>query len=257
MFIFYKMHGLGNDFVIIDQRNQQLSLSTDDIKLICHRKYGVGCDQLIVIKNYPQHDCEIAIFNNDGSHAGACGNATRCVAMLLKKNICLIKVGDRSLMAKITESGDIAVDMGIPEFINKQPMAFDIAGFEHQGIVVDVGNPHLVFFVENLTAVDLAYLGPIFENHQYFPERINVSFATIAEDNQINLRTWERGAGITQACGTAACAAFAAATKQNKIDDKSNIIMEGGSLQCSWSNDGTIIMQGPACLVYQGEWLIA
>jgi len=262
-FPFLKMHGLGNDFVIIDQRLTEFPLDAEEIKLIAHRKLGIGCDQVIIIKSHPLYDCMVEIFNQDGSSAEACGNAARCVALLIQKKSSTILMGGHPLAAKITNHDEVAVDMGKPEFAwDKIPLSqehapplihFKAPGFE-VGVAVNIGNPHVIFFTDDISGLTLQSLGPTFEHDSRFPNRVNVSFAQIINKGYVKLRVWERGAGETEACGTAACATFAAARKLELIESKATISLPGGNLSCMENADGSIKMIGPAKLAFTGIW---
>lgn len=262
IFSFYKMHGLGNDFVIIDQRATEINLTPETIRLIADRRLGIGCDQVIIIKNHPHYDCSMEIFNQDGSAAEACGNAARCVSTLMPNKLSKILVGKRVLEANNSIDG-VTINMGHPEFSwEKIPMtreqdnplvSFETSNFE-TGIVVNIGNPHLIFFTDNLADIDINTIGPRFEHHKIFPNKINVSFAHVVARDSIILRVWERGVGETQACGTAACATFAGARKLMLIDNKATIKLPGGALHCAENANGTIEMHGPATMAFKGEW---
>jgi diaminopimelate epimerase len=210
---FTKMHGLGNDFVIIDARSKEINITKEEVKRICDRKFGVGCDQLIIITNNKGADAEIFVFNHDGSESGACGNATRCVAKLMNLQQGTLKVGDRYL--KVESKGDnISVNMGIITFdplqipINSSHplhLEFPDERVLRHGHAGGIGNPHLVFFIEDFSEVNVLKDGRRFEYHPIFPQRVNVSFAKVINDKLIELKVWERGVGPTLACGSAAC----------------------------------------------------
>lgn len=259
---FYKMHGLGNDFVIIDSRGKNITISQEDIRKISDRKKGVGCDQLIIIRDHEAYDCYIEIFNNNGSKAEVCGNATRCVARLLKKNSVEILSSGRVLKALSIGDDKISVNMGLPyfgldlipvsKFASSPVIAFDIEGFE-KGIVVNVGNPHLIFFKDEIGVINVRDIGSFFEKNDLFPKGINVSFAKIVNIKTIDLRVWERGAGETLACGTAACATFAAARYLHHVDSSVIVNLPGGSLCCAEDEQGNIHMSGETKLSFYGE----
>lgn len=272
MFIaFQKMHGLGNDFIIIDARplpHGRLDLSERSLCALSNRRTGIGFDQAIVIEPPRTADSDVVIrfFNADGSESGACGNGTRCVADFLMqqmgKTTLNMAVGKRILVAHRTDTGMIAVDMGVPHFDWQQiPIAHAIdtdhmplaIGQLKDGIAVNVGNPHLVFFVPDCAAVPLDRLGPLLEHDRLFPLRTNVEAAQIIDRQTIRLRVWERGAGLTQACGSGACATLVAAARRDLTDRKAEIVLDGGSLWIEWRDDNHIVMSGPSVLVYEGR----
>lgn len=230
------MHGLGNDFVIIN--NPTSALTKQEIINICNRHTGVGCDQLIVLKDSHDADCEMTIYNQDGSSAGACGNATRCVAKLLEARA--IRVGGRRLNTTLHEDGEVSVDMGL--YTNPEPME----ALKYSGYYIDVGNPHFVLFGE---AMDINAIGPKLERHI----GANINLACITGSNSINLNVWERGAGQTLACGSGACATAIVAHKFMNLESSITVTQKGGVLRISIS-DSSIIMRGPAEKVFVGRW---
>jgi diaminopimelate epimerase len=265
---FVKMHGCGNDFVIIDDRKDETHLSPENIRLISDRYLGIGCDQLIVIKPSSKADCLIKIYNADGSEAGACGNATRCVASIImqenQQDSMSIETITRIL--PVRRAGDLfEVNMGMPR-LNWQEIPvsreMDIEninmGLESLpvGIAVNMGNPHIVFFVKRVDYLDIVRLGPRIENDSLFPERVNVNFAEILDDQTIKLRVWERGTGETMACGSGACATFVAASRKGLIGKKAKTLLKGGELNVAWSEDNNILMIGPAVKVFEGSFSI-
>jgi diaminopimelate epimerase len=272
---FIKMHGLGNDFVIIDLRAQKLALDPDRIRRITDRHRGVGADMLITMepRRDPRGQIFMGIHNADGGGADACGNATRCVARLLFEETgqkhAVIETGAGLLQCWAAGGGQITVDMGAPKFEWEQiPLAerMDTRGIDIKigpidnpvlafPSAVNIGNPHCIFFVPDITAHDPERIGPLVENHMLFPERANVSFAQIRARNDIRLRVWERGVGMTQACGTAACAVVAAAARKgrNLADRKARVELDGGFLEIDWRTaDDHIYMTGPAALAFNG-----
>jgi len=272
MFIaFQKMHGLGNDFIIMDARplpHARLDLSERSLCALSNRRTGIGFDQAIVIEPPRTADSDVVIrfFNADGSESGACGNGTRCVADFLMqqmgKTTLNMAVGKRILVAHRTDTGMIAVDMGVPHFDWQQiPLAHAVdtahiplaVGQLKDGIAVNVGNPHLVFFVSDCAAVPLDRLGPVLEHDRLCPLRTNVEAAQIIDRQTIRLRVWERGAGLTQACGSGACATLVAAARRDLTDRKAEIVLDGGSLWIEWRDDNHIVMSGPSVLVYEGR----
>ena len=258
----FKMDGLGNDFVIIDQRNQKLNLSKDQIIKICDRNY-IGCDQLILIKKNRKIDAGLEFYNSDGSISGACGNGTRCVADLLakennKKEI-ILWTSEGILKSKILDYNLVETEIGIPKTNwNEIPLRknmntknlnikiIDKNNNEHMGgLAINVGNPHIIFFVDTIENFDLKKIGPEIENHNLFLEKCNVTLAKVINKNLIKVKVWERGAGLTKACGTAACAT-AAAGNINKLTDK-NVEIEFvlGKLSILIDKNNSIHMKGP------------
>tara|TARA_B100001079_G_scaffold80665_1_gene69237 strand:- start:56 stop:880 length:825 start_codon:yes stop_codon:yes gene_type:complete len=258
----FKMDGLGNDFVIIDQRKENISLSNDQIIKICDRKF-IGCDQLIFIKNDSNLDAELEFYNSDGSKSDACGNGTRCVAHLLskennKKEINLT-VASKILKSKIFENNLVETSIGSPKMNwNEIPLSknsdtknlkIKLIDNENKefigGIAVNVGNPHVIFFIENIDKFNLEKIGPEIENHELFPEKCNVTLAKKISPNLIKIKVWERGAGLTKACGTAACATAVAANLENLANSKTEIEFSMGKLLISIDEKNNISMMGP------------
>lgn len=260
---FVKMHGLGNDFVIINQADLPSHFILSDLaKLIADRYTGIGADQFILYKKYPNY-YEMNIYNHDGSHAKACGNASRCLGKLMnlyfkEKNITL-KVIDREINCHIEDDNQVSVNMGQVSFYeNWMPSSERIwAIAERYGvelketICADIGNPHLVIF-SNLSDPDKEIIGKQLQTNELFPEGINVNFAEVVND-KINLKVWERGIGFTLACGSGACASFAAARKLGFVREESEVVFKLGSLKMK-QNEENIIMKGPATLVARGEF---
>jgi diaminopimelate epimerase len=252
---FHKMHGLGNDFVVIDAREGAVAMDEARARAIADRHTGVGCDQLILLESSDVADVRMRIWNADGGEVEACGNATRCVVLLEGRAVTIETKGG------VLKGDSGGIDMGAPRFgWDEIPLgyAMDTAampvGWEDlsEPMAVNVGNPHLVFFVGNSNAVDLARLGPLIEHDPLFPERINVNVASF-EGEAIRLNTWERGAGLTLACGTGACAAAVAAIRQRLVESPVEVRLPGGTLTIEWEPAGTIRMSGPATHVFTGE----
>jgi diaminopimelate epimerase len=255
---FHKMHGLGNDFVIVDARSEAFDITPSLARAIADRRTGVGCDQLIVLEPSPRADLRMRIWNSDGGEVESCGNATRCVVQLTGAR--LVDT-DGGLLEGAKLGAEVEVGMGEPRFgwdeiplaypldTNPLPMAWD--GLIRP-VALNVGNPHVVFFVENIDAVPLEELGPKIEHDPAFPERINVNVAQI-EGGAIRLRTWERGAGLTLACGTGACATAVAAIRTKRAASPVKVSMPGGALTISWAPGETIRMRGSATHVFSGE----
>jgi len=270
---FLKMNGLGNDFVVLDLRREPFVLSETLTRAIADREKGVGCDQLITIEE-PRNggDVFMGIRNADGSTVGACGNAARCIGKLILeetgKDAVLIETLGGNTVARHAEGGHITVDMGEPrlgwneiplseEFQDTRAIELEVGPLGnpimHSPGVVNVGNPHAVFFVDDVDAIDLGRIGPMLENHPLFPERANISVAQILSPTHIRIRTWERGAGLTRACGTAACASAVAAIRRRKTERKMTVSLPGGDLTIEWRGaDNHIHMTGAAMLDYEG-----
>ena len=252
---FRKMHGLGNDFVVIDARDGAVEMDEGRARAIADRRTGVGCDQVIVLEPSAVADVKMRIWNADGGEVESCGNATRCVVLL--------EGGPTSIETKggILNGDAGGIDMGPPRFGWEEiPLAYAMdtaampVGWEdlQEPAAVNVGNPHVVFFVRDADAIDLARLGPLIEHDPLFPERVNVNVASF-EGEAIRLNVWERGAGLTPACGTGACAAAVAAIRQRLVESPVEVRLPGGSLTIDWSPGGTIRMSGPATHVFSGE----
>jgi diaminopimelate epimerase len=257
---FHKMHGLGNDFVVLDGREQAIALDPATARALADRRTGVGCDQVIMIGRSAVADVSMRIWNADGSEVAACGNASRCIPVLLARD-CTIETGAGLLHATLEEGGAV-VDMGRPTFdwesipltyamdTGALPLAWDEL---ERPAAVNVGNPHLVFFVADVAAIPLDELGPRIESDPLFPERINVNVAQIVDRHHIRARTWERGAGLTRACGTGACATAVAAIISGRTERPVQVELPGGTLTIGWTPGGSITMAGPATHVFSGE----
>ena len=264
---FIKMHGLGNDFVIIDNSENIVEFEKKGIlKKICSRNFGVGCDQILIIESNDYQNAEVTIFNNDGSEAGACGNGVRCVASYLmnKKNTNQIKI--KTISGSLNcwiENKNCFVNMGKPIFEWTQiPLAKKV---ESQIIKIDqfelycvsMGNPHAVIFFEDenaLNKVDIEIIGKKIQSNEIFPKSVNVEFAVILKDKTIRMKVWERGAGKTLACGSGACATLVAAYQKNLSQRKNDIILDGGKLTINWLENEDVIMSGEVKLVFKGNF---
>ena len=259
---FSKMHGLGNDFMVVDAVTQNVFFSPELIRRLADRHLGVGFDQLLVVEPPydPDLDFHYRIFNADGSEVEACGNATRCVATLLGQPAVIETLGG---MLRVTPAdGGAEVVLGEPVFdwehiplampmdTRDMPVAWD--ELEH-GAAVNVGNPHIIFFVPEADAVALDELGPRIETDPLFPERVNVNVASLDGENQLQLRVWERGVGLTQACGTGACATAVAAIRAGLVKSPVTVSLPGGDLIIRWAPGEPIVMSGAATRVYDGE----
>lgn len=264
---FTKMHGLGNDFVVLDVRETGLVLRPEQIRAIANRRTGVGCDQFIVIE--PAKDAHADVFmrilNADGSEVEACGNATRCIADLVMEQTgrdhTIIETVVGLLDAHPTADGRISVDMGPVKLDWREiPLADPVdtgsvpleVGPLANPVAVNVGNPHAVFFVDDAEAVDLERWGPQIETHEMFPARINVEVVQVLNDSQLRMRVWERGVGITQACGTGACASLVAAARRKLTGRRAEVILDGGPLEIEWMPDNTVQMTGPVARSFSG-----
>lgn len=268
---FVKMHGLGNDFVVFDARTDPLALTPEQARFVADRHLGIGCDQIITILPSDKADAFMRIQNADGSEVSACGNATRCVASLLMgesgSDRATIETRADLLRCELEAVQEelITVDMGEPRFGWREiPLAREAdtlsmvfaKGPLEDPACVNVGNPHVVFFVNDARKIDLETWGPRIETDPMFPERINVSIAQVISTDEIRLRVWERGVGITQACGTAACAAAVAAMRRGLTDREIMVRLDGGPLEISWGDDNRIMMRGPVATSFSGQVML-
>jgi len=267
---FRKMNGLGNDFVVLDARARVIPMNAEIASAISDRRTGIGCDQLIILENDRHADAFMRIRNSTGGEVDACGNATRCVGDIL-----MTETGSASATirtnagllecSRSSEPGIITADMGKPKLKWDQiPIAEDMdtrlielqigpidEPILHSPSVVNVGNPHCIFWVDDIDAYDLENIGPMLEHHPMFPQRANISLAHVTSRKDITLKVWERGVGITQACGSAACAVLVAASRKNLTDRKATVHLPGGPLVIEWrQQDSHILMSGP----YQYEF---
>ena len=270
---FLKMHGLGNDFVVLDARGSALKLTVPRRRAIADRRLGVGCDQLIVLEppTEPDADVFMRIYNPDGSEAQACGNATRCVASVLMDER---KADDVTIqtVAGLLESQKvgkglnglpvISVDMGLVRLDWREIPVATACDTNHMPVGLgplqdpvgtNVGNPHATFFVDDLAAIPIAELGPKLEHDPFFPERVNVGVAQIIGENRLKLSVWERGAGLTLACGSGSCAAAVAAARRGLTGRKVDVVVEHGTLTIEWLPDDHVSMTGGIALAYRGE----
>lgn len=270
---FRKMNGLGNDFVVFDARLAPLAMSEDKARAIANRATGIGCDQLIVLEPSQRADVTMRIWNNEGMEVESCGNATRCIADLLfdEKKVTRATIDTKGGFLVAEKGGDklVTVDMGAPRFdwrdIPLSEKFHDTRYIElavgpadkpliHSPSVVNVGNPHCIFWVKDLNVADLAKVGPMLEHHPLFPERCNITLARVDSKDHAEIRVWERGAGLTKACGTAACAVMAAGFRLRKFNRKAAITLPGGDLHMEIrESDGHILMTGPVTYEFEGE----
>ena len=270
---FRKMNGLGNDFVVVDARARPVAITEDKARAIADRKAGIGCDQVIVLEPSKQADVRMRIWNNEGFEVESCGNASRCIADLLfaEKQVERASIDTRGGMLLAEKAGDklVRIDNGPPRFawrdiplseqfhdtrhIELQVGPID-APLIHSPSVVNVGNPHCIFWVKDLDVVDLGKVGPMLEYHPLFPQRANITLARVDARDHVTIRVWERGAGLTRACGTAACAVMAAGFRIRIIGRTATVTLPGGDLlmECRES-DGHILMTGPVSYDFEGE----
>lgn len=251
---FTKMHGLGNDFIIIDGRETATALNTETIQKLCDRRFGVGCDQLVVLSPPTADGADVLVrfFNADGSESGACGNASRCVSVFVGGNPTLQTSAG---LLPTSQDGDlITVNMGQPRFDWQDiPLARECDTLHlplHDAAACSMGNPHATVFGDVSRAEDL---GPSLENSPLFPQRANIGFADIITPTHMRLRVWERGAGLTLACGSGACAAVVNAVRRGLADRTCVVTMDGGDLRITWQDNGDVLMTGPATTVFHGE----
>ena len=262
---FRKMHGLGNDFVLLDNRDELFKLNTKKIKILCDRHFGIGCDQLIIIENptNSQADVFMRIYNADGHEAGACGNATRCLGYLLadefKRPDCVIETKEGLLHSHRCENGQVCVDMGAPRLTwdaipLSQACDTHHLPIEHgvlsQPDAVSMGNPHMVFFVPDIAGIDLFQVGQLLTNHALYPEQANIEIVEIIDRGTMRIRIYERGAGITLACGTGACASVVAAFNRGLTDQNVKVILDGGILDICYEE--TVKITGPVGFSFEG-----
>lgn len=262
------MHGTGNDFVLLDARAHAVSLDATTVKRLSDRHFGIGCDQLLVLKKSAKAEAFMQIFNADGSEISTCGNATRCVADFLMNETgkpqasietgAGIRTGTRSI------TGDVQVNMGAPKLGWKEIPLRESRNTLHLGlevglladpVAVNMGNPHAIFFVKDLAHIRMAEWGATLEHNPLFPERANISAVQVLDEDHLKMVVWERGTGITLACGSAACAAVVAASLRGKAARRCQVELPGGTLTVDWQKDepGEVLMSGPVAYVFKGE----
>lgn len=280
---FSKYHGLGNDFILVDNReSSEPKISPDEAVAACDRNFGVGADGVIfVLPATGETDYTMRIYNSDGSEPEMCGNGIRCMA----KFVADLEAKDEqkptlprtyqihtlagTIRPKLQEDGSVTVDMGEPGLLAKEipttlvaadekviDKTLTVDGKDYQVSCVSMGNPHCVTFVDDVEAVPLAKIGPLFENHEVFPARINTEFVEVVRPDYLKMKVWERGAGPTLACGTGTCALVVAAVLNGKCDRQVEVELPGGNLQIEWASDNRVYMTGPATLVFAGDLLI-
>ena len=266
---FVKMHGCGNDFVVFDERRGALGLTAARAAAIADRRTGVGCDQFIAIEPAPAGtgaDAFMRIRNPDGAEAGACGNATRCVAQLLfaetGRRELVIRTEARNLPSLVLPDGRVRVDMGRAKLAWQDIPLAAPADTRHLGLAegpvadpaaVSMGNPHATFFVPDLAAVPVEVLGPRLERAAIFPERANIGFVQVLGPDRLRLRVWERGAGLTLACGSGACAAVVNAARRGLTGRRATVVLDGGELEIEWRQDSHVLMTGPVATAFRGS----
>lgn len=269
---FSKMHGLGNDFVVIDGISQSVRLTPEKIRQLSDRNFGIGCDQLLLVEHpeNPDVDFRYRIFNCDGSEVENCGNGARCFAVFVRerrltgKRKIKVETAGGLIELHVTDKGEVMVDMGIPRLIPQEipfvadaksaTYVLDVDGQEFEISSVSMGNPHAVILVDNVNTAPVETLGPRVEHHTRFPQRVNVGFMQKISANEIDLRVFERSAGETLACGTGACAAVVAGRLRNLLNENVKVNLRGGSLHITWAGEGfPVIMTGPATTVFHGQ----
>jgi diaminopimelate epimerase len=270
---FLKMHGLGNDFVVLDARTAALDLTPERRRVIADRRLGVGCDQLIVLEPPTEREADVfmRIYNPDGGEAQACGNATRCVASVVmderKTDQVTVQTVAGLLESQKTGVGSnglpvISVDMGLARLDWRDIPVREACDTKHMPVGIgplqdpvgtNMGNPHATFFVDDLAAIPLGELGLKLEHDRFFPERANIGVAQLLGEGRLRLRVWERGAGITLACGSGACAAVVAASRRGLVPRKADVVLEGGTLAIEWLRDDHVLMTGGIAVAFKGE----
>ena len=269
---FSKMHGLGNDFVVLDGIRQPLSLTPEQLRYLADRHFGVGCDQILLVEaaGQPGVDFRYRIFNADGGEVEQCGNGARCFVRfvhdsgLTAKREIRVETQSGIIAPRLEDDGKVTVDMGIPRFLPAEiPFlgdgeavihALDVAGESLEISVVSMGNPHAVQVVADVDRAPVVVLGPLIENHARFPQRVNAGFMQVVGRHAIRLRVYERGSGETLACGTGACAAVVAGIRRGLLDSPVRVTTRGGDLTIAWAGPGQpVMMTGPAVTVFTGE----
>jgi len=273
MLKFSKMHGLGNDFIVIDAINQSVELTTSQIQFLANRHFGIGCDQLLLVEKPSNNEADFKyrIFNADGGEVAQCGNGVRCFARfvhdkgLTQQTTIAVETASGIIYPSLLSNGDVRVNMGVPRFelseipfiAPQQSLTYNVDlanGVEKEMSAISMGNPHAVMLVDNIETADVAMIGPMVEGHDRFPERVNAGFMQIINPNEIKLRVIERGVGETQACGTGACAAVVSGIQRGLLARKVKVSLLGGELMISWPQDTeSVWMTGPTEQVFDGE----
>ncbi len=270
---FTKMHGLGNDFVVLDGIRQRIDLTREQLQRLADRRLGVGCDQVLVVERatHPDVDFRYRIFNADGSEVEQCGNGARCFVKFVRdhgltdKRAIRVETAGGIIAPELADDGQVTVDMGVPRFAPAdvpfvsesdalvQPVEVD--GTTVEITALSMGNPHAVQVVDDVESAPVATQGPALERHARFPQRVNAGYMQVVDRANIRLRVWERGAGETLACGTGACAAVAAGIRRGLLDRVVRVETRGGALMIAWQGPGTpVAMTGPAVTVFEGTW---
>lgn len=268
---FAKMHGLGNDFVVLNNLAQNIHLTTEQIRLMADRHFGIGCDQILLLDPAPNASVDFGyrIFNSDGSESGQCGNGVRCLARFIQENklstktTLTIATRTSTMQVNLLPNGEVKVNMGQPNFLPEalplllpQALEYELP-IDDQIIkfsALSMGNPHAVIRVSEFNSMQIQLLGDFLNNYSLFPEGVNVGFMQIVDRQHINLRVFERGAGETLACGSGACAAMVAACQRGWVENVADVTLPGGTLRIEWQPDSPVWMTGPATLVYTGTW---
>jgi diaminopimelate epimerase len=269
---FSKMHGLGNDFMVVDSISQHVHIRSEQVKKLSDRHFGVGFDQLLLVEppGRPDVDFRYRIFNADGSEVEQCGNGARCFARfvltnkLTQKEVIRVETAKGIIELRVAEEGGIIVDMGapilqpaqIPFVAEAQDSLYevDVDGVAYKISAVSMGNPHAVLLVEDVKSAPVETLGPLLERHPRFPEKANIGFMEVVHRKFIRLRVFERGTGETLACGTGACAAVVAGRLRGLLDSKVEVKLPGGNLKIEWEGEGhSVMMEGPAATVFEGQ----
>ena len=266
---FRKMQGLGNDFAVFDARTQAIGMTPELARRIADRHFGIGCDTVVVLSpGSANADATLRFFNADGGESGSCGNATRCIARLLmnERGLARVRLASKggSLLCSDAGKGLVTVDMGKPglewqdvplaESKNTVEFQFKLEGRALTASAASMGNPHCVLFVGDAEKAPVAQIGPLIETHPLFPQRVNVEFAQILDKDRIRMRVWERGVGITLACGTGAAATAVAAYRKGLVNRKVELLLDGGALTLEWrEEDGHVLMTGPGVTSFTGE----
>lgn len=270
---FAKLHGLGNDFVFIDDRDRALKLTDAQVSYLCDRHFGIGADGVVTIRPLGGEAFEMRIYNSDGSETEMCGNATRCVGLYIRRNK-LAKGGEFELHTrggivrpKVLDNGTVRVDMGEPRLLrgeipvagdpeaDARSLSLELPGVRLEAVGVSMGNPHAVIFVPDINAIRLEEWGPRIECDPLFPNKTNVEFVEVISPQMVRMRVWERGCGVTLACGTGSCATTVAGAVTGRTGRCITVLLDGGELQIEYSEaDNHVYMTGPACEVFQGAW---
>ncbi len=269
---FTKMHGAGNDFVVLDGIRQSLALSPEMLRLIADRHFGIGCDQILLVEKSQRHDADFRyrIFNADGGEVEQCGNGARCFVRfvhekkLTSKKEIVVETKSGLISPKLEDDGRVTVNMGAPVFdaaripfvsdSDAVTQTLDVAGSTVQITAVSMGNPHAVQIVADVDSAPVDQQGPLIENHARFPKRVNAGFMQVLDRTHIKLRVFERGAGETLSCGTGACAAVVAGIRRELLDETVHVATRGGALTITWAGEGNpVLMTGPAITVFEGE----